>query len=219
LKKLKPPKHPSSTVGLLRTFLERALAFYWEWTNGGDKVALKKIAVSSYDDVGYSTHSETVSDLSCIGEVYPRVAEDSLDLITFRNSSEVSEKTPRRPDLRRSDLEKRLSEFLKKKISGLQVSLDCSSVVKLEVNAIEKRMEWTEEFLESLDADIDNEVAFVTMQAWLETMTEERQYSEIVKSIIYKTEVSAETQLRRSMELLEREKARLARIMAKVSDL
>jgi hypothetical protein len=161
-----------------------------------------------------------VSDLSHIGEVCPRVAEDSLDLITFRNSSEVTEETPRRPDLKRSDVERRLSEFLKLKISGLRESLDCSSSsVKLEVNAIEKRMEWTEEFLESLDADIDNEYAFMTVQTWLETMTEERRYSEIVKSIIYKTEVSAETQLRRSMELLEREKARLARIMAKVSDL
>lgn len=120
-----------------------------------------------------------------------------------------------------SDIEKRLSWFLQRKLNDLQSKPNISdSLVKLEVNAIEKRMEWTEEFLESLDSDIENDYAYMTVQTWLESITEEERYRELVKSLIYHSpEVSAVQQLKRSEEILQREKARLARILAKVSDL
>jgi len=222
-RKLKPPKNRLSTLGLLYAFLEAALNFYEEYTKEElfpVPAAVKK-STSSFDDIGYSTHCDTVSDLSLIAEANPnpRTPDDSLDLITFRNSvsSELSNDAPCKQEWRMSDIELKLNLFLQKKISDLQSK---DSLVKLEVNAIEKRMEWTEEFLESIDSDIENDYAFMTVQTWLESITEEQRYSDMVKALIYKTsEVSAETQLKRSEEILQREKARLARILAKVSDL
>lgn len=213
----------------MHSFLEHALNFYAEWTKTPTCQAailqLSKKSVSSFEDFGHSTHCETVSDISGIAEVNQnqRTPDDSLDLITFRNSvsSEVSNDVAHGPSLRMSDIEKRLSWFLQRKLNDLQSKPNISdSLVKLEVNAIEKRMEWTEEFLESLDSDIENDYAYMTVQTWLESITEEERYRELVKSLIYHSpEVSAVQQLKRSEEILQREKARLARILAKVSDL